>query len=119
VPRQRYARLGDQTPDRVEAGVAGRHVAVVAVGRWAGDGDQDAGAGVEHAAHLGHGAGWVGEGDHRGGVEPALAPVEAPVLVVGEAMAAARNLPLSDEAMSLLVGDAAHRLLTARSGNRA
>jgi len=38
-----------------------------------------------------------------------------PVLPVAKALAAARKLPLSDEAMALFLGDAAHRLLTARS----
>jgi predicted TIM-barrel fold metal-dependent hydrolase len=37
-----------------------------------------------------------------------------PVLPAGKALAAARKLPLSDEGMSLFLGDAAHRILTAR-----
>ncbi len=81
VQGQRHAGLGDQAPHGIEAGVAGRHVAVVAVGHRARDGDEDAGPGVEHPGHLGHGPVGVGEGDHRRRVEPAVAPVEAPVLV--------------------------------------
>jgi uncharacterized protein len=38
-----------------------------------------------------------------------------PVLPAGKALAAARQLPLSDEGMALFLGDAAHHLLTARS----
>jgi hypothetical protein len=38
-----------------------------------------------------------------------------PVLRAGKALAAARQLPLSDEGMALFLGDAAHHLLTARS----
>ncbi len=38
-----------------------------------------------------------------------------PVLPVGKALDAARRLPLSDEGMALFLGDAAHRLLTARA----
>jgi hypothetical protein len=37
--------------------------------------------GVEHSRRLGHRFAGVGEGDHRRRVEPAVAPVEAPVLV--------------------------------------
>ena len=38
-----------------------------------------------------------------------------PVLPVAKALTAARKLPLSEEGMALFLGDAAHRLLTARS----
>jgi uncharacterized protein len=38
-----------------------------------------------------------------------------PVIPAGKALAAARKLPLSDEGMALFLGDAAHRILTARS----
>jgi hypothetical protein len=38
-----------------------------------------------------------------------------PVLPAGKALAAARKLPLSAEGMDLFLGDAAHRILTARS----
>ncbi len=81
VEGEGHAGLGDAGPDRVEAGVAGRLVAAVAVGDRAGDGHEDAGAGGQHPVDLGGGPVGVGEGDHRRGVEPAVAPVEAPVVV--------------------------------------
>jgi hypothetical protein len=61
--------------------VARGHVAVVAVGHRPGDRHEDAGTRVEDPPHLGSGQVGVGERDHRGGVDSAVAPVEAPVLV--------------------------------------
>ncbi|HLM64599.1 MAG TPA: amidohydrolase family protein [Acidimicrobiales bacterium] len=41
-----------------------------------------------------------------------------PVIPVGKAIDAARRLPLSEEAMALFLGGAAHRILAAREGRR-
>jgi predicted TIM-barrel fold metal-dependent hydrolase len=42
-----------------------------------------------------------------------------PVIPAAKALAAARELPLSDEGRALFLGDALHRLLTARAGSTA
>ena len=42
-----------------------------------------------------------------------------PVLPVGRALAAARKLPLSEEAMALFLGDAARAVLERRGGSPA